>query len=383
MRSALLLLALGCAPGVPEPEPRALPFPTDTARAEALGPGVTHRYFWSPTGPWAIHVLAVDLDRCYSLVAVKGAAGVVGREKTSVLLEHLNRTETVIGGVNADFFLFTPPGVPQSALISAGRVLSGPSPRPVLAVDSGGALHVTTLRTEGVAVLAGFPQEIHGWNRSAPDGLSLFDSGWGAIMDTASGAVEVVLHGRSPSVVALVDTTPAGSQIPADGAVLFAPRGAPDPMRAALLALRPGDTVRVTTSLAPWHPREAVGGTPVLLRDGAPVAGLDSAGRASFAASRHPRTAVGLARGGRRVLLVVVDGRQKPYSDGMTLRELADLLLALGARDALNLDGGGSTTMVRAAPGDSRLEIVNRPSDPQGERPVGDAIAVVRGCGRP
>jgi exopolysaccharide biosynthesis protein len=78
----------------------------------------------------------------------------------------------------------------------------------------------------------------------------------------------------------------------------------------------------------------------------------------------------------------VMDGRQKPYSDGMTLRELAELFRALGARDALNLDGGGSSTFVLAdSANPSLLEIRNRPSD-KTERAVGNALAVVRGCAR-
>ena len=105
--------------------------------------------------------------------------------------------------------------------------------------------------------------------------------------------------------------------------------------------------------------------------------------KSAFVKARHPRTAVGIARGGRRLLLVVVDGRQKGYSDGMTLRELAGLIRELGARDALNLDGGGSTTLVYSDPENAgALRIANRPSDAEGERPVGDALAIVRGCTR-
>ena len=100
-RLTVLLLGLGCARPAGRGEPAAaLPFPVDTVRAEALGPGVTHRYLWSPAGPWAIHVLEVDLDRCYSIVAVKGAAGAQGRKRTSDLLRELSRTHAVIGGVN-------------------------------------------------------------------------------------------------------------------------------------------------------------------------------------------------------------------------------------------------------------------------------------------
>jgi hypothetical protein len=129
----------------------------------------------------------------------------------------------------------------------------------------------------------------------------------------------------------------------------------------------------------PYHPIEAVGGRPRLLRDGIIAPGLDTAGGAGFAPVRHPRTAVGTARDGKRLILVVVDGRQKPHSDGMNLRELATLMHALGARDALNLDGGGSSTMIVDSAG--TLRVVNRPSDATGERAVGNALAIVR-CSR-
>jgi exopolysaccharide biosynthesis protein len=71
-----------------------------------------------------------------------------------------------------------------------------------------------------------------------------------------------------------------------------------------------------------------------------------------------------------RILLVAVDGRQPAKSVGMTIAELTALLLELGAVEAINMDGGGSTAMV------VRGRVVNSPSDPAGERPVGDALLV-------
>lgn len=76
---------------------------------------------------------------------------------------------------------------------------------------------------------------------------------------------------------------------------------------------------------------------------------------------RHPRTAIGVDATGRKAVVVVVDGRQKWWSIGMTLPELATLMIELGAHDAVNLDGGGSSAFVfRPASGDA---ITNRPSD--------------------
>jgi exopolysaccharide biosynthesis protein len=77
--------------------------------------------------------------------------------------------------------------------------------------------------------------------------------------------------------------------------------------------------------------------------------------------ARHPRTAVGVSRNGLTLWVVVVDGRQPDYSVGMTLPELGALMVELGADDALNLDGGGSSSFVFQLPGSE--PVVNRPSD--------------------
>ena len=89
----------------------------------------------------------------------------------------------------------------------------------------------------------------------------------------------------------------------------------------------------------------------------------------SFAEMRHPRTAVAKLKDGK-FLMITVDGRQPGVSVGMTLQELADYILSLGATDAINLDGGGSTTMYLDG------KVVNTPSEKDGERKVSDAILV-------
>ncbi len=111
---------------------------------------------------------------------------------------------------------------------------------------------------------------------------------------------------------------------------------------------------------------EALGGNPVLVRDGE-IAWRNVRGDHSIF-RRHPRTGVGLRADGK-VLFVTVDGRQR-RSKGMTLLAFAQLMRSLGARWALNLDGGGSTTMV------VRGNVVNRPSDGR-ERAVGSALMLV------
>ena len=128
---------------------------------------------------------------------------------------------------------------------------------------------------------------------------------------------------------------------------------------AALAGVRVGDRVKLTETLGSAAADKAeivVGGGPLLLENGrVNVRSAQEHIAADIAKGRAPRTAVGIKRDGT-VLMLVVDGRSNT-SGGMTLEELAQYFLRLGARDAVNFDGGGSSVMVI----DKR--IVNHPSD--------------------
>ena len=117
---------------------------------------------------------------------------------------------------------------------------------------------------------------------------------------------------------------------------------------------------------------QVVAGFPSLLEGGVPVGDLELSERPQFSAERHPRTAVGFDPERGRLWLVVADGRREGVSEGMTLPELAGLFRSLGALDAINLDGGGSSVMVISG------EAVSRPSGPGGERPVVNGLIVRR-----
>ncbi len=122
---------------------------------------------------------------------------------------------------------------------------------------------------------------------------------------------------------------------------------------------------------APAKPYNAISGDPMLVAGGSPMPDLDDS-------DLHPRTAVGYSRNGRYLFLVVVDGRQPFYSEGMTLRELADLMVSLGAQYAMNLDGGGSSTMVVQG-ANGQPQVLNSPIDnyiPGRERPVADHLGI-------
>ena len=374
----------------------------DTLRVADVTPGVRHAYAWSAAGPWAINVLEIDGTVCTPRIEARmPGSRLDGRARTSEL------AVGAIAAVNADFFTRT--GAPVGAQVRAGEVLVGPVARPVFALSetavTGGATRFAASAPAawiGRAVLRGYVargadtlriaqvnrppayagSDPHGGDRN-DDGVYLFTHRFGAGTPADSGAAVLVLSRiqggttGGAGVVASMDTLEGGA-VPLDSdVVVVLGRG-----KAArvMRTMAPGDTVEWRIELVPeagdGAPAfEAVGGQPVLLRDGAVAADIREGIAPSFGEQRHPRTAVGITADGR-LLWVTVDGRQPPYSDGMSLAELADLMARLGAHNAINLDGGGSTTMV------VRGIVVNRPSDAAGERPVGNALVLV-GCDRP
>ncbi|MDI6783750.1 MAG: phosphodiester glycosidase family protein, partial [bacterium] len=118
---------------------------------------------------------------------------------------------------------------------------------------------------------------------------------------------------------------------------------------------------------------EALGGVSMLVRNGQPaVTVLDEGSGISFSTTTHPRTCVGVTKD-NKLLLVTIDGRQPEISNGISLDNLANLMMQLGAVNAMNLDGGGSTTMVIFD------TIVNFPSDKDSYGNSGRERAVANG----
>ena len=148
-----------------------------------------------------------------------------------------------------------------------------------------------------------------------------------------------------------------------DGGVVLSAAPATDEAT-LLLSLEPGTPMRLHWTLGWRDVFDAVGGVPLLLQDGALVNECNSD------CGRVPRTGVGVTAEGE--ILLVVDGRQPRWSLGPTVGEFARIMKDLGAVDALNLDGGGSSEMVVQG------EVVNRPSDGH-ERGISNAILILPG----
>lgn len=198
------------------------------------------------------------------------------------------------------------------------------------------------------------------------DDLVLYTPEFGQTTLTGNDGVEVIV--RRERIVS-ISTNKGNSSIPVDGFVISASGS-----RMVELLNRSKSKHRVGPVYEVYYPHvedldDITNGVPQLIKNGKiDITWEQEKTTKSFVETRHPRTAVAKLKDGK-FLMITVDGRSES-SGGMSLYELADYILSLGATDAMNLDGGGSTTMYLDG------KVVNHPSDKEGERKVSDAILV-------
>lgn len=179
----------------------------------------------------------------------------------------------------------------------------------------------------------------------------------------------------------------AGQGVNAEGQVINAGRlesaaGTEDRRVDAAFCVDARAGARIVRGTCGSGTRLGIGAGPLLLMNGQPQRRERS--REEYYDTPQPRSAIGLDRSGRTLWLVVVDGRQPGYSDGMTLDALTALFRQLGAASALNLDGGGSSTLAARVHG--RVQLLNQPIHtgiPGRERPVATQLGLRVGAGSP
>ena len=372
----------------------------DTVMSRELAPGVVYRHFIDTRGPWVMHLVRVDLRRDgIEIRHVRARDQLKGRERTSEISRRVSSAGTrVLAAVNADFFWLTT-GENENNQVIGGewwkgvKVTDSPydtfdNAHSQFALDGAGRPLLDRFLFDGNAWWQGIATPILtvNFNPSGnPEGTALYTSRYGATTprDTTRLTAEATLiaSGHRGDTLLYVRrgtvSASSGSPIPPAGAVLAAYGNG---LRTReVQAMADGDTVRVLLETLPRirggaSPSLLIGGWPRILRDGGEIAS-EAAGLEGTisrnAEMRHPRTAIGFSRDSSTLFLLTVDGRSTA-SVGMTLAELAVLMHRLGAWQAMNFDGGGSTTMVVDG------AVMNTPSDPTGEREVGNAVVVVR-----
>jgi hypothetical protein len=346
-------------------------------RGQTLLPGVVYsrQLEFTAHGPVVMHVISAPKPTgFYALKPVLSNNAIIGRERVTSMQRRASG-EATVAGVNGDLFSWTD-GHPTGGLIRGGVLDRGPADfRSTIGIDTDGLLHVERVRLAGSWQGSG-QRRILGINEPPrPNRTTLYTPAWGARTPAESGGAYAILQPfpatrpNTPLTATVTGYAGGGDQpIPPDGAVLVA-RGA---QAGFLVAEAPvGATITILLALTPpWaNVPEALGGGPIVVREGKPVFRSFEGFTTDQMARRHPRTGVGQTADGR-ILFVAVDGRQPGYSTGLTNFELALTMMRLGCVTASALDGGGSTTMAF----DGKL--LNRPSDRGGERAVAEALTL-------
>lgn len=348
-------------------------------RVGQIAPGVVHRVIRQPKVPRVIHVVIADVTGPASLKVALSNGVLPGLERTSSIA----RRHGAIAAINGDFF--RPSGRPVAAFATGGELVQTPLVWAAnLALGAGG--RSAFMGHSPVAVrlesqLTGDQLRVAKVNEGRPrrERIALYTPHGGRLVRPPRNACAARLQRAgtnrfdvdAAAVVAPFTVRAVRCRRPRmpfnGGIVVAAQRWGKG--RDAIRELRDDGVQKLVWTLGWPNVGETIGGNPVLVKDGELAWSNLRSGHALF--NRHPRTGVGIRSDGR-VMLVTVDGRRPKRSKGMTMLAFARLMRSLGAQWALNLDGGGSTTMV------VRGAVVNRPSDGR-ERAVGSALLVMNG----
>ncbi|HEY6891151.1 MAG TPA: phosphodiester glycosidase family protein [Solirubrobacter sp.] len=350
-------------------------------KTEPVGPGITlkHQKFLNSSGWYDEQVLTVDLSNS----AVKSDLLTAPHVAQGEALSSMANRAGAAAGVNGDFFDIDSTQASLGGEIQAGQLIKS--------ADAGGWAHVgvsksglgqlVDLTLQASADLNGTVKPILTLNAASSGGVPAgsiiaYTSAWGSQIRSRSVAgvanvAEVLV--QDDKVVEVHNSAGTGA-IP-DGAYYLVGR---DAGADAIKALKPGDPVKLTYGLkdsATQQMQWAIGTNKPLIQNGVAVPQGDT--------SVAPRTAIGFKDGGKTMFLLITDGRQTQAALGTTLAQTAQMLLDLGADTGLNLDGGGSTTLVARPLGGTTATLRNTPSDGQ-ERadPTGIGLFVGAGNGK-
>ena len=345
------------------------------AQTTPLFPGATYEQSveFTSHGPVSINVVRGPRPvGLYRLRPVLSNESIVQRETLSAMEKRLTTQATSVG-VNGDYFSPSD-GRPSGILLRDGVLATPPNAsRSSTGVTLDGLLDVRRVSFRGTWRGSGQRRALNFLNKApGTNGISLFTSDWGSTTPRVAGAFAVVLGAFPPATpntdlaVPVASAGPATSvRIQPGSAVLVARGNAATKLQ---VEAQPGSVVTLRLVLTPdWAVvSDAIGGGPVLVRDGVPVYRSNEAFTIAQLAPRGPRTAVGQRADGG-IVLVTTDGRQPGFSVGMTNFELAQTLVRYGAVRGMALDGGGSSTMAFEG------TVLNSPSDGK-ERAVSTAL---------
>ena len=375
-------------PGGVTPADAAIVAPFSSSGREQLAPGVQRdvgAMTTSPASTQAVQIVEVDpFDPVISFEAALSNDRVTGLERTSRIAARKSREgHRAVAAVNGDVwsgYTASAYHAPNGIHIQDGELMVASSSSPAtfgIGPDRRAMLgSVSSMASVTASTGASYSVARVNQRRRANE-LVLYTPRFDGSTLTSAGGTEVILSGAmlpitpSGTWTALVDQVRVGlgNSSTAPGTLVLSGTG---PAASFLNALQPGEVVTLTTSITPgWEGvTQAISGREWIVRDGSTYIWP----RPASANVAHPRSAIGIRADGR-VVIATVDGRRPGYSTGVNLVDLAELMKSRGAVQAINLDGGGSTTLAVRQPGDVGVSLVNRPSGST-ERSVTNSLIV-------
>ncbi|KGR80129.1 S-layer homology domain-containing protein [Ureibacillus manganicus] len=344
-----------------------------------------------------VNVLDINLSNTYTKLEIGMSDPLKLRNTTSNLAKaHSYEGHQVVGAVNASYFLAN--GLPANLLAQNNEIINygilgenteSPTQNPVaFGVSKDGTAIADEFKTNLTFKVNGQEYKIDNINSERAQNKNVLYTPVSGTTGTNIYGAEIVvtsatqntneLHFGDQISGVVSHVTGYGetgnSQIPADGLVISIQNK--ELAQSLKNSVAIGSTIDVSLSIdEKWMDAEFIlAAGPLLVKNG--QVNISMPTTTTFAKSRQPRTAVAVDATGKKVFFVTVDGRSTGHSNGTSLTDLANHLISLGATSAINLDGGGSTTMVVRNPGDIYPTIVNKPSDGY-ERKVSTILQVV------
>lgn len=344
-----------------------------------------------------VRVLNINLNDPFTLLDV-GIPNPLNNTTTvsKHAIQNNREGQFVVGATNAGFF-DTSSKYPINLLVKDNKLINlgitglerkSPVNAPIaFGVDRNGKAVIDQYNLTIDTKIGDISQQITKLNTTRTDGSVVLYTGANQMTGTNEWGTEIIVTGVTPTprelyvgqkmtgTVSKITRFGEGGNavIPADGVVISA-HG--QEWNEKLKAIQEGDSVEFQLNVGEvWQDAKYMIGTgPLLVKNGQVSISMDES--VSFAKGRNPRTAIATNKEGDQVFLVTIDGRQPGYSNGVSIRDLANYLVSIGAYNAINLDGGGSSAMVVRQPGNAQPTLVNRPSDGR-ERAVSSILQVI------
>lgn len=346
-------------------------------------PGLDYANVRDTNLPLSVHIARLERGRKdLQIVTSLGQGRIHGLASLSRQVAAFPRAlGTPLAAINGDFFEIRPgpyQGDPESLQVINGEVVSGPNDK-AFWIDPEGEPHLEKAYSRFEIIWPDQSRSRFGLNQAPrPHSITLFTPVFGdsthatnlteMVLEPATGIYWPPLRLAETYRVRVRETRPAGNtSLDSNRWVLTLT----DSAITNLSRLKPDDTITLSTATVANmpNPTSAIGGGPILLRDGVAQPWPARKTLTDYLQPRHPRTAVGFNQ--RHIYFVAVDGRQRGLSAGVSFVELTSLLQQLGCTDAMNLDGGGSTTFWL------NDKVVNSPSDGR-ERSIANALLIVQ-----